>query len=199
MAYANEMANDMRLEVREDYEIEFEDQFEFVFYKMVLDHPGCDPYRRGSKVDYTFCHPKINDNYETEIRFYSGKDTFAQCLFTLRPIIRYWCDVTRATRLVVVVFNKDKSLDKGMSILLENPLNGLIGDGLFNEALHLKTSDLTKKTVCIGFVNDNKPVLDVFTLKSLHLELMRVAWHPNRAVDWCFDEDEKSLLNEFLE
>ena len=35
--------------------------------------------------------------------------------------------------------------------------------------------------------------------KVLDDELLRVAWHPSRAIDWCFDEDEKSLLNELLE
>ena len=27
--------------------------------------------------------------------------------------------------------------------------------------------------------------------KCLKYELMPVAWHPDRVVDWCFDEDEK--------
>ena len=47
----------------------------------------------------------------------------------------------------------------------------------------MKPGDLTRK-----------PFTRTWTMNCL-----RVAWHPSRAIDWCFDEDEKSLLNEFLE
>ena len=30
--------------------------------------------------------------------------------------------------------------------------------------------------------------------KFLYRELLPIAWHPNRAVDWCFTEDEKDDL-----
>ena len=34
--------------------------------------------------------------------------------------------------------------------------------------------------------------------KNLKLKLARdllpIAWHPSRAVDWCFDEDEKKYI-----
>ena len=29
---------------------------------------------------------------------------------------------------------------------------------------------------------------------AIHRELLPVTWHPDRVVDWCFDEDEKKDL-----
>ena len=30
--------------------------------------------------------------------------------------------------------------------------------------------------------------------RSIDAEILQIAWHPNRAVDWCFDEEEKRDL-----
>ena len=33
--------------------------------------------------------------------------------------------------------------------------------------------------------------------KNLHNELLPITWHPDRAWDWCFDEDEKKFINDY--
>ena len=30
-------------------------------------------------------------------------------------------------------------------------------------------------------------------------ELLPIAWHPDRVIDWCFDEDEKEVLEKLYE
>ena len=30
----------------------------------------------------------------------------------------------------------------------------------------------------------------------IHEEVLSIAWHPNRVIDWCFDEEEKKFLVE---
>ena len=32
--------------------------------------------------------------------------------------------------------------------------------------------------------------------KNLHNELLPITWHPDRAWDWCFEEDEKKFIND---
>ena len=33
---------------------------------------------------------------------------------------------------------------------------------------------------------------------QLARELIQIAWHPDRAVDWCFDEDDKKFMEIYL-
>ena len=34
--------------------------------------------------------------------------------------------------------------------------------------------------------------------KNLHSELMPIAWHPDRAWNWCFAEDEKQFVERYV-
>ena len=40
--------------------------------------------------------------------------------------------------------------------------------------------------LCKGWVGYN----------AIHEEVLPIAWHPNRVIDWCFDEEEKKSLVE---
>ena len=38
-----------------------------------------------------------------------------------------------------------------------------------------------------------------FNYKDFYEELMERAYHPDRFIDWCYDEDQKKSLYEFVE
>ena len=178
----------------------FEDLFEVEFYKKIILHPGDEPYTPNFHINYEIEYPTIKDYHDIKLKYYCVNKTLSQSLFTLRSTIRYWCDLMKTTSLFIYTSHDNKNLDNGMLIQLEAETRLLIGDAIFYEALHLEINDEPKYVnilLCNGNkINHKKNLVD---RKALHLDLIRSAWHPNRCVDWCFDEDEKSLLAEITE
>jgi len=86
-----------------------------------------------------------------------------------------WKAISLNPNMNLEFFKKfEEKLDK--DYIIQNP-------GYFYEVLHYY-KDRMLRTIKIH--------------KSIHDEMIVVAWHPKRFQDWCYDEDDKKLVNEMF-
>ena len=170
------------------------------------DYPKFDSIRDMEDADFSLQYPKKDDCFEISLLYPYENCNFIQSLFMLRSKIKYWCDITRANKLMIRLVFEDSHRNvhvqrlgvdlNGRNVLLDKMrvLGGeevVFGMILEDEGLFGMLGD-----VSIRLYNDNKVSRDY---KDLHQELIRCTWHPDRFIDWCYDEDQKKSLYESIE
>ena len=70
---------------------------------------------------------------------------------------------------------------------------GLENTGLYGSIVKFLAKDMESEVsyITIKMLNADKHYHKSNFYKSLHDELMPIAWHPDRAWDWCFDNEQK--------
>ena len=213
----SEMANDMSDEIMQIMSDELK-QIEMEKIQWMVagpDYPKLNHIHGRDDYDFELSYPRKDDFFEISLSYCYHDSTFTKSLFLLRPEIKYWCDITRANKLVVFSSSVTPyssierlivDLDK-RNLLFENAKLMGCDETLFREMLYkaglfdtVYEGRVLPGNVSIYFCNDYKEDCKKSVNHNyFYQELIRYTWHPDRFIDWCYDEDQKKSLYDSVE
>ena len=178
------------------------------------DYEEVDSFQRfGHGIDLDVQYPRKGDGFEVSLSYRYGNCKFLMSLAFLRSKLKYWCDVTKANKLIITSPSSKGWDINVITVYLDR------GNALFENLkkighdLHMFHSALTEfvgsldlvsseeeRHIKICLINEYKVNhKESFNYKDFYEELMKHAYHPDRFIDWCYDEDQKKSLYEFVE